>query len=68
MNKLRGEVIFFSKGFGFISVKDQSDVFFHYTNIKGEGFKKLNKGDKVEFVMAEYNGKPVASEIELIKE
>ncbi|OGW45718.1 MAG: cold-shock protein [Nitrospirae bacterium RBG_13_41_22] len=38
-----------SKGFGFITAEDSSDVFVHHTSIQGAGFKTLAEGDKVSF-------------------
>ena len=37
------------KGYGFISVEGQEDVFVHFSNVEMEGFKKLDMGDEVEF-------------------
>ncbi|MBA3061263.1 MAG: cold-shock protein [Nitrospirota bacterium] len=38
-----------SKGFGFITSEDGSDVFVHHTSIQGNGFKSLAEGDSVSF-------------------
>ncbi|MCK5616750.1 cold shock domain-containing protein [Candidatus Pacearchaeota archaeon] len=46
-----GKVKWFNsrKGYGFIVTEDGSDIFVHYANIHGEGYKILNEGDTVEF-------------------
>ncbi len=38
-----------SKGFGFITTEDNSDVFVHYSSIQSNGFKSLAEGDAVSF-------------------
>ncbi len=40
-----------SKGYGFITGEDGSDVFVHYSSIQGNGFKSLAEGDKVSFIV-----------------
>jgi len=42
------------KGFGFIlGAEEGKDIFVHYTNIEGEGFRSLKDGESVEFDMVE---------------
>jgi cold shock protein len=38
-----------SKGFGFISRSDGTDVFVHFSSLRGEGYRSLEDGQKVEF-------------------
>jgi len=38
-----------SKGFGFLTREDGTDVFVHYSSIQDNGFKSLAEGDSVSF-------------------
>lgn len=40
------------KGFGFISREQGDDVFVHYSNIQGSGYKSLDEGQQVELDVA----------------
>jgi len=40
------------KGYGFISREGESDIFVHYSNIAGSGFRSLEEGQAVEFDVA----------------
>jgi cold shock protein len=47
----QGRVKWFNdqKGFGFIEIEGQKDVFVHHSGIEGTGFKSLQEGDSVSF-------------------
>jgi len=42
-----------AKGFGFIERENGEDLFVHYRSIKGEGFRSLKQGSRVEFKIIE---------------
>ena len=48
---MKGTVKWFndSKGYGFIQHPEGDDVFVHFSEIVGEGFRTLHEGDAVEF-------------------
>ncbi|MGE0878959.1 MAG: cold-shock protein [Acidimicrobiia bacterium] len=49
-----GTVKFFNseKGYGFISRDGGTDLFVHYSNIQGNGYRSLTDGQRVEFDVA----------------
>jgi CspA family cold shock protein len=52
VDRVQGEVKWFNsqRGYGFIGLDDEDrEIFVHYSAIEGEGFLKLEKGQKVEF-------------------
>jgi len=51
------------KGFGFISSANGPDIFVHYTNITGDGFKTLAEGDAVEFDIVKGEKGPKAENV-----
>ena len=51
------------KGFGFISVEGEGDVFVHFSAIQGEVFKSLEEGQQVEFEVVEGAKGPQAANV-----
>ena len=50
------------KGFGFIAPSDGSDdVFVHYSEIKSNGFRTLDEGQRVEFEVGQGSKGPAAT-------
>jgi CspA family cold shock protein len=51
MSSARGQVKWFDpkKGFGFIVGPNGQDVFVHYSQIQGDGFKTLRDGETVDY-------------------
>ena len=63
--KTTGTVKWFneSKGFGFIQQESGPDVFAHFSNIAGDGFKTLTEGQRVEFNVTQGQKGPQAENI-----
>ena len=65
----KGKVKWFSdqKGFGFITPEDGSaDLFAHFQEIQGDGFKSLAEGQEVEFEVSSSEKGPKATKIRKI--
>ena len=61
--KQSGRVKWFDsrKGFGFIELEDGSgDVFVHFTDIEGEGYRTLEEGQRVTFEIEQTDKGPKA--------
>ena len=60
-----GKVKWFNstKGYGFITADDGTDVFVHHSDIQGEGFKTLDEEQAVEFEITEGPKGPKAANV-----
>lgn len=55
------------KGYGFIERDEGDDVFVHFSNIEGEGFRSLREGQKVTFEIVESDKGPQASNVKSVE-
>ena len=51
------------KGFGFIEIEGENDVFVHFSAINQEGYKSLEEGQSVEFEVVEGDRGPQAANV-----
>ena len=61
--RMSGPVKWFSrvKGYGFIAPDgEEREIFVHFTGIEGEGYRNLEKGEKVSFVVEDTDKGPQA--------
>ena len=64
--RIQGTVKWFNgdKGFGFITREDGGkDCFVHHSAIRGEGFKSLAEGERVEFEVVQGQKGPAAENV-----
>jgi CspA family cold shock protein len=56
-----------SKGFGFLSQESGPDVFVHHSEIKADGYRTLNEGDKVQFEITQSPKGPRAANVTVVR-
>lgn len=63
-----GTVKWFSneKGYGFIEREEGDDVFVHFSQIKADGYKSLEQGQRVSFEITEGSKGLQAAEVALV--
>ena len=54
------------KGYGFISIQGEDDVFVHFSAIQSEGFKTLEEGQEVRFEVTQGAKGPQAANVERV--
>ena len=65
----RGTVKWFDgeKGYGFITPEDGGkDLFVHFSNISGSGFRSLEEGQQVQFEVGEGRKGPEATDVQAV--
>lgn len=55
-----------NKGYGFITREQGSDVFVHYSALSGDGYRSLEEGQKVEFIVTDGKKGLQAQDVTLI--
>jgi len=62
---MKGVVKWFNdkKGYGFIADEEGNELFVHYQEIQGDGFKTLQENDNVEFEVGEGEKGPKAMNV-----
>ena len=63
--RIEGVVKWFNsqKGFGFIEREGGPDVFVHHSEIQSEGYRELNEGEHVTFIVTQGQKGPQASQV-----
>ncbi len=69
MARTTGTVKWFNaeKGYGFITQNSGEDLFVHYSEIQGAGYRSLEEGAKVEFEVTEGRKGLQASQVTLVE-
>lgn len=55
-----------TKGYGFITRDSGGDVFVHYSSISSEGYRSLDEGQRVEFLVVQDTKGPRAQDVVIL--
>ncbi len=68
-DRKQGTVKWFNaeKGYGFIAQEDGNDLFVHYSEIQGTGYRTLEEGAQVEFEVTQGRKGLQASSVSVVK-
>ena len=56
------------RGYGFIKTEDETDLFFHRSDLEGVEFNSLSQGQEVEYEKGQgRDGRPAASKVRLVE-
>lgn len=69
-DRQQGTVKWFNaeKGYGFITPESGDDLFVHYSEIQGNGYRSLDEGAKVEFEVTQGQKGLQASSVEVVQD
>jgi len=56
-----------AKGYGFVQREGGEDVFVHYRAIRGDGYRSLTEGQKVEFTIKQGQKGPQAEDVVVLE-
>jgi len=67
--RVQGTVKWFNadKGYGFISQESGDDLFVHFSEIQGNGYRSLDEGAKVEFEITQGQKGKQASSVTVVR-
>ena len=67
-DRVNGNVKWFnaSKGFGFIETDGGEEVFVHYSGLRGDGYRSVNEGQRVEFTVVQGQKGPQAQDVVVV--
>ena len=65
---MKGTVKWFNakKGYGFITDESGTDYFVHYSDIIGDGYRKLDDGQPVTFDTKDVDGRVAACNVKVV--